>query len=209
MASREDRRRLTRGRILRAALIEFARRGLDGAAVKTISERAGVANGTVFWHFDSKDQLFLETVKLAADEFYRELLPAVSGRGVSFMHVIDNAIAFLQAHPEIDVLLSSLRGEHPRPVVNEAARLVDTRCVSIWSRWIAQSGTSGHRVLPSASDAKLVRLIAATVSGVFAMRFLEEDFDVRTVLADFGALIESSPVVQPDGVLAAAGGARD
>ena len=209
MATREDRRRLTRRRILRAALIEFARRGLDGTTVKTISEQAGVANGTVFWHFDSKNHLFVETVKLAADEFYRELLRAVSGRGISFMDVIDNAIAFLEAHPEIDLLLSSLRGEHPRPVVSEAARLVDARSVSIWKRWVAQSGTKCHRVLPSAGDGNLARLIATMVSAVFAMRFLEENFDVRTVLADFGALIESSPVVQSDGVLAGRECARD
>lgn len=205
MASREVKRQLTRRRILRAALTEFARRGLDGAAVKTISERADVANGTVFWHFDSKNRLYLETVTLAVDEFYRELLPVVNEPGVSFMQVIDIAIAFLLAHPEIDVLLSSLRSEHPRPVVSEAARLVDARAVAIWRRWVAQSGINGRRVLPlAASDDNLGRLIATMVSGVLATRFLVEDFDARTVLAAFGALLESPPIVQRDDVLAAA-----
>ena len=206
MASREDRRKLTRCRILRAALVEFARLGLDGAAVKTISERAGVANGTVFWHFESKDQLYLATVRLAADTFYREMIPIVSVG--SFMQVIDRAIAFLCAHPDIDALLSSLRGEHPRPVVSEAAGLVDARSVSIWQRWIAQS-TNGHRVTPSDIDGNLARIISTTVSAVFATRFVEGYPEVRTVLADFGALIESSPLVQGNGVLAAAEGARD
>lgn len=207
--SREIKRKLTRRRILRAALIEFARQGLDGAAVKTISERAGVANGTVFWHFDNKNRLYLETVKLAVDEFYRELLPIVNGPGVSFMRVIDNAITFLREHPENDLLLSSLRGEHPRPVVSEAARLVDARAVAMWRCWIGQSGANGHQALASANEGNLARLIATMVSGVLATRFLEEDFDARAALADFGTLIESSPVVQPENVLAAAGGARD
>ena len=184
--------------------MEFARRGLDGAAVKTISDRAGVANGTVFWHFENKNRLYLETVKLAADEFYRELLPVVDGRGVSFMRVIDKAAAFLRAHPEIDLLLSSLRGEHPRAVVSEATRLVDARSVSMWRRWIKQWGTNGHRALPSASDGNLARLIAATVSGVFATRFLGEDLEVRVLLADFGALVESSFVAKPEDVVPAA-----
>ena len=183
--------------------MEFARRGLDGAAVKTISDRAGVANGTVFWHFENKNRLYLETVKLAADEFYRELLPVVDGRGVSFMRVIDKAAAFLRAHPEIDLLLSSLRGEHPRAVVSEATRLVDARSVSMWRRWIKQWGTKGHRALPSASDGNLARLIAATVSGVFATRFLGEDREVRVLLADFGALVESSFVAKPEDVVPA------
>ena len=144
MASREDKRRLTRCRILHAALIEFARWGLDGAGVKTISERAGVANGTVFWHFDNKNGLYLETVRLAADTFYRELLPVVSGRGVSFMRVIDKAIAFLRAHPEIDVLLSSLRGEHPRRCTMSDASKASTRD-AWWTRGPSPYGVAGSR----------------------------------------------------------------
>ena len=124
------------------------------------------------------------------------------------MHVIDNAIAFLQAHPEIDVLLSSLRGEHPRPVVNEAARpgghavRLDLAGAGSRSRGPADTGDC-----PPTSDAKLVRLISSdSVRRIRNAIPGRGYFDVRTVLADFGALIESSPVVQPDGVLAAAGG---
>ena len=47
------------------------------------------------------------------------------------------------------------------------------------------------------SDGNLARLIVATVSGVLATRFLEDEVDVRTVLADFGALIESPPAASP------------
>ena len=183
---------LTRRRILRAALTDFARGGFEGIAVKTIAERAGVASGTVFWHFESKTRLYLETVTLASDEFHKELSHIVDDQGVPFMHVIDKAVAFLREHPETDRLLSSLRGEHPCETVSEATRLVETRSASTWRRWIARSGTNGHRVLPSASDANLARLIAVTVAGSFAMRHPDEDFEVpRALLADFGALIES------------------
>ena len=161
--------------------------------VKTISERAGVANGTVFWHFETKSRLYLEVVESAAEQFYRELMPVVSG--ASFMQVIDNAVAFLRANPEIDVLLSSLRAEHPRPAVREAARLVDARAVAVWRRWIARSRTDG--CLPAVSDDNLARLIAATVSGVLAARFQGEEFDVLGVLADFGTIIESSSAAKP------------
>ena len=191
VANRASRRELTRRRILRAAVAEFALRGLDGAAVKTISERAGVANGTVFWHFETKSRLYVEAVVMAADQLSRELMPHVNG--ASFMQVIDNAVSFLRANPEVDGLLSSLRGEHPRPVVSEAARQVDARAVEIWQRWIARSRTTGRLMMTEISDGNLARLIVVTVSGVLATRFLEEEVDVRTVLADFGALIESPP----------------
>ena len=110
--------------------------------------------------------------------------------GASFMQLIDNALAFLEENPEVDMLLSSLRGEHPRPAVGEAARLVDARAVDLWRRWIDRSQNAGDLAPPGISDANLARLIAATVSGVLATRLLEEGAGVRTVLADFGTLIQ-------------------
>ena len=151
-----------------------------------------MASGTVFWHFGTKSQLYLEAVELAADRLYGELDSVVDG--ASFMQVIDNAAAFLRVNPEIDVLLSSLRGEHPRAAVSEAVRRADARAVALWRRWITCSRIKGGLVMCGISDGSLARLIVATVSGVLAMRFLEEEVDVRAVLADFGALIESSSV---------------
>ena len=207
MASREEQRELTRDRILRAAVSEFARCGFDGATVKTISERAEVAHGTVFWHFQNKSRLYVQAVALAADEFYDGLIPIVSGRGATFMQVIDCAIKFLRKNPETESLLASLRGEHPSPVVREATRLVDRRAVQMWRHWIAISGSNRCRTLRSGSASNAARLIASTVTALLATRMLEEDVDIRAVLADFGALIEA-PAAAPD-PLQAAGRPRD
>ena len=148
-ATIRGRKPATRRRILQAALSEFSRQGLDGASVKTISERAGVANGTVFWHFKSKWRLYIEVVWWAADEFHRGMLPVVERPGVSFMQVVDGEIEFLAENPDINALMSALRGEHPRPIVREAARRMDDRIVDIWRRWIATS--AGPRSPPMAT----------------------------------------------------------
>lgn len=47
-----------RRRLLETAAGEFARVGFDRASVDTIAERAGVAKGTVYLYFRSKDALF-------------------------------------------------------------------------------------------------------------------------------------------------------
>lgn len=179
----------TRHRIMHAALVEFARHGFHGASMKTISENAGVANGTVFWHFQTKSRLYLMVVEWAAEEFHRSMLPLAEAPGVPFMHVVDTEVAFLREHPEIDALLSSLRSEHPSPEVRESARHVDARSMDIWRRWMAARGTIGGE-LPS-DGSNLPRLIASTVSGVLATRFIDTDVDVRAVLADFAALVPS------------------
>jgi AcrR family transcriptional regulator len=47
-----------RAEILEAAAIEFATRGFDGTRVTDVARRAGVASGTVFYHFNDKAGLF-------------------------------------------------------------------------------------------------------------------------------------------------------
>jgi len=44
--------------ILRAAEIEFAEKGFDGAGMKALAQRAGVSQSLLHYHFGSKDQLY-------------------------------------------------------------------------------------------------------------------------------------------------------
>src|ERR1700759_5883013 len=58
--AREVRRRQTRERILGAAITEFKRVGMAGADVNAIVAAAGVAHGTFFFPFPSKEHVLLE-----------------------------------------------------------------------------------------------------------------------------------------------------
>jgi len=51
------------GRILRAALTCFARKGYHQATMDDIVEEAGLSKGGVYWHFGSKKELFLALFK--------------------------------------------------------------------------------------------------------------------------------------------------
>ena len=59
-STREARRLQTRERILGAAIAEFKRSGMTGAEVSSIVAAAGVAHGTFFFHFPSKEHVLLE-----------------------------------------------------------------------------------------------------------------------------------------------------
>ena len=59
-SARETRRLQTRERILGAAIAEFKRAGMAGADVDAIVAAAGVAHGTFFFHFPSKEHVLLE-----------------------------------------------------------------------------------------------------------------------------------------------------
>jgi TetR/AcrR family transcriptional regulator, repressor for uid operon len=59
-SAREAQRLQTRQRILGAAIAEFKRSGMVGADVAAIVAAAGVAHGTFFFHFPSKEHVLLE-----------------------------------------------------------------------------------------------------------------------------------------------------
>ena len=59
-SARQARRLQTRERILGAAIAEFKRSGMTGAEVSAIVAAAGVAHGTFFFHFPSKEHVLLE-----------------------------------------------------------------------------------------------------------------------------------------------------
>lgn len=59
-SARETRRLQTRQRILGAAIAEFKRSGMAGADVNAVVTAAGVAHGTFYFHFPTKEHVLLE-----------------------------------------------------------------------------------------------------------------------------------------------------
>lgn len=59
-SARETRRLQTRQRILGAAIAEFRRSGMAGADVGAVVAAAGVAHGTFYFHFPTKEHVLLE-----------------------------------------------------------------------------------------------------------------------------------------------------
>jgi TetR/AcrR family transcriptional regulator len=56
----------TRGRILDAALREFAANGLAGARTETIAAAAGVNKALLYYYFDSKEKLYMAALEMIA-----------------------------------------------------------------------------------------------------------------------------------------------
>jgi AcrR family transcriptional regulator len=50
-------------KILRAAELEFAEKGFDGAGMKALAQRAGVSQSLLHYHFGSKDQLYSDVIR--------------------------------------------------------------------------------------------------------------------------------------------------
>src|SRR5579862_9068215 len=61
-----DRSAETRARILEAALREFSSLGLAGARMDQIAAAAGVNKALLYYHFDSKENLYVAALEMIA-----------------------------------------------------------------------------------------------------------------------------------------------
>jgi AcrR family transcriptional regulator len=78
-SARETRRLQTRERLLGAAVAEFKRAGMAGADVNAIVTAAGVAHGTFFFHFPSKEHVLLELERREEARMAREFARFLDG----------------------------------------------------------------------------------------------------------------------------------
>lgn len=70
---RQERSRATRARLLAAAVDRLAERGVAGATVGAVAERAGVSRGAAQHHFPTREELLLAAFDDMADRLITEL----------------------------------------------------------------------------------------------------------------------------------------
>ena len=77
-----------RNRIVEAATLHFAEHGYHSARVGDIAATLGIAKGSIFQHFGSKDGLFFEVYKRAVRSFAKYLDAPAEVRQVGFFEVL-------------------------------------------------------------------------------------------------------------------------
>ncbi len=100
-------------RICTAALMLIAERGFDGTSVEDIAVRAGVAKGTIYYHFPGKTAVFeavLRRIGAALGLALREAVDGARGEGTdTLVAAVTALLGMVDAHPElIRVLLTEL-----------------------------------------------------------------------------------------------------
>jgi AcrR family transcriptional regulator len=105
------RRQVTRQKLYEAAVTLIAEQGFSATTVDEIAERAGVAKGTVYYNFASKNELFEQLLRhgvgLLTDSL-REAAAEVAERGGNKVDGIDAMIraglAFIACYPSFTQL---------------------------------------------------------------------------------------------------------
>ncbi|MBN1138174.1 MAG: TetR/AcrR family transcriptional regulator [Anaerolineae bacterium] len=69
VSKREQLRTERRRQIVKAALAVFAEKGFNAANVSDVAARAGVSQGTIYWYFESKEDLLTQALRTFFDDF--------------------------------------------------------------------------------------------------------------------------------------------
>lgn len=99
---RQERSRATRSRLLDAAVACLAERGVAGAAVGAVAERAGVSRGAAQHHFPTREDLFLAALRHMLDSRSAELrrnaaeVPDGPGRTEAVVGVVVEAFSSVE-----------------------------------------------------------------------------------------------------------------
>jgi AcrR family transcriptional regulator len=101
---RTERGRRTLRKLLEAAASEFGERGYHEAAITGITQRAGVALGTFYTYFDSKEALFRALVRDMSQTTRAHVAEAVRNapdRLAAERLGLEAFIGFVRRHPEL------------------------------------------------------------------------------------------------------------
>lgn len=149
----------TRQRILDAAAADAAHHGLDNASVNRIARAAGLKPGSLYFHFDSRDNLLDAMLEAGLDETMRHLdrgLDALDDNASAADRLRAAVRAHLEALHELSdyarVVLSLTNS--PRPTGEPYRRLLE-RYITQWTQIVSAAQAAG--VIASSPDPRLLR----------------------------------------------------
>lgn len=158
-----------RAAILEAALELFVERGFFGTAVPSVAERAGVAAGSIYRYFESKEALVNALYAHWKDRILESVLtefPADADPRAQFEAVWARMTAFVGAHPRVYAFLEL---HHHAAYLDADNREKERRTYAFAAAVIAKGQTTGV-VRPGPAPVLLALLHGAFVGLVRSWR---------------------------------------
>ncbi len=175
---RTERGRKTLRRLIEAAAAEFGERGFHEAAITGITRRAGVALGTFYTYFESKEEVFRALVRDMSQATRAHVAEAARGapdRLTAERRGLEAFIAFTRQHPELYRII-----EEAQFVAHDAYRKHYLTFVEGYRRNLAGAAARGE-IVDGADEPRAWALIGMSV--FLGMRYgvWEEDLSPSQV----------------------------
>ncbi len=140
-ANRETRR----AELVSAAATLFARRGVANTAVSDIVKAAGVAQGTFYLYFESKDDVVLAVVERLSDAMIDDAATRVEAgqSAVEKMHILTGALSSVAAKPDAAELIHLMHRPENRVLHDRLAEDLTPRLIPLVQSIIEQGVEEG------------------------------------------------------------------
>jgi TetR/AcrR family transcriptional regulator len=104
----------TREKIKGAAAEEFTEKGLDGARMQAIADRAGANKAMIYYYFHSKEALFEAIIRETFEELFSMFSEIKPDRDPDPEKLVPRIVQFLLEHPYIPkIMVRELHSGHP------------------------------------------------------------------------------------------------
>jgi AcrR family transcriptional regulator len=179
-------RAFKREAILQAARAVFARDGLDGATLRAIAAEAGIAVGTVYLHFATKEVLYAELLAGSLADLQKILRDAVAKAPArdGLMAAALGFYGFYRARPD-DLYLGLYLAQSLKPagLTPELDRLLNGRLIQCYT----VLGDGMRQV--AALDAERLRAETVTLAAAITGALVLESTGRLKVLGDSGEAV--------------------
>jgi AcrR family transcriptional regulator len=163
MIDRFEQRKLTRAKLIEAALQLFSTSGYEHATVDDISHAAGYSKGAYYFHFSTKDDILLELLRIWT-EGRNTVLAAESEDGQpsrgSLERMLGSFFSYQDAPQWYAVLLEFWAQALRNPEVSKRLSQAYAAWRKQFTEAFAQAAASGELRIASAEDAAAVALAA-------------------------------------------------
>lgn len=201
----ERRRRQTRDYLLQAAAEVFAERGFHGASLDDVAARAGFSKGAVYWHFKSKEDLFLALLEHRTQQEMDPLRATIDASGSDTDTRVTELASLVWSN--FDETWGALSQEFRTYALhNEEARakLVSfERGIIASVAEIIEAQRSRHGIDSSESALHQARIVEALTRGLMDMRMFDPEAvgeDVlQTAMAFVSRAMTSAPATSGTG----------
>lgn len=165
-------REVRRAEIVSAALSVFAERGVANATVSDIVKAAGMAQGTFYLYFESKDDVILAVAVSVGDTMVDGIEKAVETPGASAVEkllALRDVFGGRAAPPGTLEVAAALHSDENRPIHDRLSEHLTPRLVTLVERIVEQGVAEGVFDVPDVHAAAwfvLGGLQSAELSGV-------------------------------------------
>mgnify|MGYP003624339777 CR=1 FL=1 len=151
----------TREHILDVSAKLFSKRGYNGTPLRDIAAAVNMKAGSLYYHFDSKEQLILEILTIGTENIYESVVGRVaelpansSSRSILLAAAKGHLEALLEKG---DYTSTGIRnyGQLPKPIQSKVL-LVRDKYEDLWRGWLSEAKEKGD--ISANVDLKILRL---------------------------------------------------